>query len=408
VVTTIQPLTRRNANRLEVHCPDGLGSMHADLTKVRQSLFNVLSNACKFTECGTIRLEVFRREEDEGRFTFRVTDTGIGIDPEHLTRLFLPFSQMDQSPTRRVGGTGLGLSITRHFCEAMGGDIAVESTPGVGSTFTIRLPGRVTGSDRTVSTDSPQAKVGPDRTLTVLVIDDDPAFRDLVTRFLGKEGFRVVTASDGDEGLIRARQLLPDLITLDVMMPGLDGWALLAALKAETALADIPVIMLTMADDRNKGFALGASEYLTKPLDRGRLAAILQKYRGRGLCCSALIAEDDEMTRRVLRETLEREGWDVAEAGDGRAALAAVAVRRPDLILLDLLMPEMDGFEFLEELRKEEENRSIPIVVISSKTIAAEDRRRLNGSVERILLKKAASREELLRQVRDLAATYAR
>src|SRR4051812_45461075 len=233
VVTTIQPLTRRNANRLEVHCPDGLGSMRADLTKVRQSLFNILSNACKFTEGGTIRLEVFRREEDEGRFTFRVTDTGIGIDPEHQTRLFLPFSQMDPSPTRRVGGTGLGLAITRHFCEAMGGDIAVESTPGAGSTFAIRLPARVTTSDRAVPTDSPQAKVGPDRTPTVLVIDDDPAFRDLVTRFLGKEGFRVVTAPDGDEGLIQARQLLPDLVTLDVLMPGLDGWAVLAALKAE-------------------------------------------------------------------------------------------------------------------------------------------------------------------------------
>jgi CheY-like chemotaxis protein len=313
---------------------------------------------------------------------------------------------MDPTPTRRVGGTGLGLAITRHFCEAMGGDIAVESTLGVGSTFSIRLPGRVTASDRTVSTDSPQAKVGPNRMLTVLVIDDDPAFRDLVTRFLGKEGFRVVTASDGDEGLMRARQLLPDLITLDVMMPGLDGWSLLAALKAEPALADIPVIMLTVADDRNKGFALGASEYLTKPLDRGRLVAILQKYRGP--CCSALVAEDDEVTRRVLRETLERAGWDVAEAGDGREALAAVAVRRPDLILLDLLMPEMDGFEFIEELGKEKANRSIPIVVITCKTIAVEDRRRLNGSVERILLKTDLSREDLLRQVRDLATTYAR
>jgi CheY-like chemotaxis protein len=315
---------------------------------------------------------------------------------------------MDPSPTRRVGGTGLGLAITRHFCEAMGGDITVQSTPGVGSTFTIRLPGQVTASDRTVSMDSPQAKVGPDQTPTVLVIDDDPAFRDLVTRLLAKEGFRVVTASDGDEGLMRARQLRPDLITLDVMMPGLDGWSLLAALKAEPALADIPVIMLTISDDRNKGFALGASEYLTKPLDRGRLAAILRKYRGRGLCCSALVAEDDAVTRRVLRETLEREGWDVAEAGDGRAALDAAASRRPDLILLDLLMPEMDGFEFLEELRKEQANRSIPIVVITAKTIAVEDRRRLNGSVERILLKTDFSRGDLLRQVRDLASTYAR
>ena len=315
---------------------------------------------------------------------------------------------MDPSPTRRFGGTGLGLAITRHFCEAMGGDIAVESTPAVGSTFTIRLPARVTTSDRTIPTDNPQAKVDPDGTPTVLVIDSDPAFRDLVTRFLGKEGFRVVTASEGDEGLSRARQLRPGLITLDVMMPGLDGWALLTALKADPELSDIPVIMLTMADDRNKGFALGASEYLTKPVERGRLAELLRKYRVRGLCCSALVAEDDEVTRRALRGTLEKEGWDVAEAEDGRAALAAVAARRPDLILLDLLMPGMDGFEFLEELRKEEANRSIPTVVITSKTITAEDRMRLNGSVERILLKKASSREELLRQVRELVATYAR
>ena len=332
VVTTIQPLTRRNANRLEVHCPDGLGGMQADLTKVRQSLFNVLSNACKFTEEGTIRLEVFRREEGEGWLIFRVTDTGIGIDSEHLTRLFLPFSQMDPSPTRRVGGTGLGLAITRHFCEAMGGDIAVESKPGVGSTFTIRLPARVTTSDRVVPTDNVPAKVGQARTPTVLVIDDDPGFRDLLTHFLCKEGFRVVTASDGDEGLIRARQFPPDLITLDVIMPGLDGWALLAALKAEPTLADVPVIMLTIADDRNKGFALGASEYLTKPLDRVRLAALLQKYCVRERRCWALVVEDDEVTRRVLREALEKEGWDVAEAENGRAALVAVAARRPDLI----------------------------------------------------------------------------
>jgi CheY-like chemotaxis protein len=307
-----------------------------------------------------------------------------------------------------VGGTGLGLAITRHFCEAMGGKIGVESTPGVGSTFTIELPGWVAALDRTVLTDNPRSKAGPDHTPTVLVVDDDPAFRDLVTRFLGKEGFRVVPARDGDEGLIQARLLHPNLIILDVLMPGLDGWAVLAALKAEPTLADIPVVMLTMVDDRSKGFALGASEYLTKPLDRGRLAAILQKYRARGQCCCSLVVEDDEVTRRVLRETLEKEGWEVYEAGNGRAALDVVAAHRPDLILLDLLMPEMDGFEFLEQLRRAEANRSIPIVVITSKAISVEDRKRLNGAVERILLKSDYTRGDLLRQVRELAATYPR
>jgi CheY-like chemotaxis protein len=292
VVTTIQPLAQKNGNRLVVQCPEGVGSMYADLTKVRQSLFNLLSNACKFTEGGTIRLEVARQERDGGWLTFRVADTGIGMTPDHLGKLFKPFSQVDTSATRRFGGTGLGLAITRHFCEAMGGDITVESKPGVGSTFTIRLPVAV-GEPRAEAAGESKAEPRPappaDRPRqggdAILVVDDDATAREALRKFLMLKGFRVETAAGGEEGLRLARALRPLAITLDVVMPGMDGWAVLSALKADPELADIPVILFTgMADDRSEAFRLGASDFVTKPVDPARLAEVLKRYSGGSGC----------------------------------------------------------------------------------------------------------------------------
>ncbi len=398
ITAVIQPLAGKNGNHLEARCDASVGTMRADLTKLRQALFNLLSNACKFTERGTVSLTVAREAGKNGDWmSFAVHDTGIGMTPEQMTRLFEEFSQADASVTRKYGGTGLGLALSRRLARMMGGDITVASEAGRGSTFTIRLPATVAETRREPAAPPPALE----GVSTVLVIDDEETVRDLMRRFLAKEGFRIVTASGGEEGLRLARELRPDTITLDVMMPGMDGWAVLSALKADGETADIPVVMLTIVDDKNLGYALGAADYLAKPIDRERLTAVLKKYR-RDL--PILIVDDDAALRELLRRILEKEGYRVAEAENGRAAFERLRELSPGLILLDLMMPEMDGFEFVAELRTHEAWRAIPVVIVTAKELTAEDRRRLNGYVEKILQKGAYTRDALLREVSDLVA----
>jgi PAS domain S-box-containing protein len=281
VAATVQPLVEKNANRLVVEEADGLGGMRSDLTKVRQVLLNLLSNACKFTKAGTISLAAARQPDGSGagdRLLFHVADSGIGMTAAQMAKLFEAFSQADASTTRHYGGTGLGLAISKRFCQMMGGDITVASEPGRGSTFTVSLPATAPES-RTEPASAPAAATGTGTAGTVLVVDDDPAARNLLGRFLGKEGFRVEEAADGEDALRRARSVRPDVITLDVLMPGMDGWAVLAALKADAELSGIPVVMLSVLDERHMGFALGAADYLTKPVDRESLLAALRRHR---------------------------------------------------------------------------------------------------------------------------------
>jgi PAS domain S-box-containing protein len=407
VVTTIEPLAQKNADHLEVHCPTDIGNMRADLTKVRQSLFNLLSNACKFTESGTIHLEVTHTERDGGWFTFRVADTGIGMTPDHLGRLFQPFTQVDPSATRRFGGTGLGLAITRHFCEAMGGDITVESEPGVGSSFTIHLPAAV-GEVETEPQPAPRPEPARRRDRTVLVIDDNATAREALQKILNRKGFRVEVAATGEEGLRLARELHPEVIILDAVMPGMDGRAVLATLKAESELADIPVVLFTgMADDRKEAFRLGASDYVVKPVDPDRLTAILGRYCG-SADRRALVVDDDADLRQSLRNLLEKDGWEVEEAADGREALTSLAKQSPGVILLDLIMQGMDGFEFLAALQEQEEVRSVPIVILTAKDLTATDRQRLSGPIEKIFQKGSLGHEQLLAEVGDVIAGHSR
>jgi PAS domain S-box-containing protein len=411
VVTTIDPLAQKNANRLSVHCPDDAGSMRADLTKVRQSLFNLLSNACKFTEGGTVRLEVAREDRDGGWLTFRVADTGIGMTPEHLGKLFQPFSQVDPSATRRFGGTGLGLAITRHFCEAMGGDIAVESRPGVGSTFTIRLPAVVAGEAKEARGEKAEPRPAPrfdpprPRGDAVLVIEDNATAREALRKFLTQKGFHAETAASGEEGLRLAREFHPLAITLDLILPGMDGWAVLSALKADPELADVPVILFTgMADDRTEAFRRGAADFVTKPVDPDRLAAVLKRYSGGPAARRVLVVDDDPDQRRRLRGMLEKEGLEVDEADDGRAALTRLDEQWPGLILLDLLMPGMDGFAFLGELQRRGEDRSVPVVVLTAKDLTAAEYQRLGGPIDKILRKGSLGHEQLLAEVSAVMA----
>jgi CheY-like chemotaxis protein len=370
--------------------------MRSDLTKVRQVLFNLLSNACKFTEKGVVRLAVAREgTEQDAWLSFVVSDTGIGLTPEQLGRLFQEFSQADAATTRRYGGTGLGLALSRRLCRLMGGDVSVTSEAGRGSSFTARLPadvGRIAERADTAE---------PGRMGTVLVIDDEAPVRDLMRRFLGKEGFRVLTAPSGEDGLRLAREQHPDAITLDVMMPGMDGWAVLSALADDPELRDIPTIMLTIVDDKRTGYALGAAEYLTKPIDRARLLAVLARYR-RDM--PILVVDDDADVRQALRRMLEAEGYTVAEADNGRTALELLDAGLPGVILLDLMMPELDGFGVVSALRERETWRGIPVVIITAKLLTAEERAWLSDSVVRILEKGGQGREALLSEVRRLVA----
>jgi len=408
---------QKNRNRLEVNCPADLGAMRADLTKLRQTLFNLLSNASKFTENGSIRLTVAAENGDgasgnghASRFTFHVSDTGIGMTPAQLSKLFQAFTQADASTSRNYGGTGLGLVISRKFCQMMGGDITVRSESGKGSTFSVVLPRVV--EERGFDTQSFTRQItpvsAPANGPCVLVIDDDASARDLMQRSLARDGFRAELAFDGPSGLALARQIRPAVITLDVMMPHMDGWAVLNALKADPATAAIPVIMLTIVDDKQMGFALGAADYFTKPIDFQRLQQVLAKYRPATAPPHVLVIEDDASTREMLRRTLEREGWHITEASNGRAGLAELEKHSSSLhlVLLDLMMPEMDGFEFMETLRQSGQPPRVPVIVITAKDLSDEDRRRLNGGVERIIQKGAATREQLMAEVRAVVASH--
>ncbi len=400
VVNTVHPLVGKNGNNLIVDAGPDLGQMHTDVTKVRQSLFNLLSNAAKFTTSGIITLRA--TAEGAEHMIFTVSDTGIGMETEQLARLFTPFQQAEAGTSRHYGGTGLGLALTRHFCRILGGDVTARSDPGKGSVFTVRLPRnsmQESGQEPAASANAEPLSSGRDRG-TVLVIDDDSNARDLVKRLLSKEGFHAETAANGPQGIEKARQLKPALITLDVMMPQMDGWAVLSALKSEPELATIPVIMLTMVDNRNLGYALGAADYLMKPVDREHLASVLRKYACGTPPCPVLIIDDDTDARHRLRKLLEGEGWQVEEAADGEEGLQKLDLRKPDLILLDLMMPRMDGFEFSLRLSRSDAWCRIPVVVLTAKDLTAEERALLNGHVERVLQKGAFSMEELLEEVR--------
>ena len=286
IVTTLQPAAAKNGNKIQIEMTDDVGMMRADITKVRQILFNLLSNACKFTDHGTVSIDVNQSAKDGQEWVcFRVTDTGIGITAQQKQNLFKEFAQADTSISRKYGGTGLGLAITHRFVQLMKGRISVESEPGKGSTFTVYLPTEVkieavepvqadTPSD--VADASPKDKMDRD---TILVIDDDAAVRDLMSRFLGKLGLNVIAVASGEEGVRIAKQVHPLVITLDVILPDCDGWSVLNKLKADPELAKIPVIMVTIVDNEAMGFDLGASNYLIKPVDRERLAVLIEKHR---------------------------------------------------------------------------------------------------------------------------------
>ena len=400
---TVDALIGRKGNALVIDVPDDLGAMRTDAVKLRQCLFNLLSNAAKFTENGTITLAARRETEDGAEWVaFSVRDDGIGMTQEQVSRLFQRFTQADETTTRKFGGTGLGLALSRAFARLMGGDISVESEPGSGTTFTIRVPAML--PEWTVEL-AEEAVAGPAepssaRGALVLVIDDEVSQRELMMRFLQRQGFTVRTAATGAKGIELARALKPRAVLLDVMMPGMDGWSVLKALKADAETRDIPVVMVSFVADAGISASLGALDAVPKPIDWPRLKGVLDKLnREAG---DVLVVDDDAGMRERLRTILERNGWRVREAADGAEALDQVRAEAPQLVLLDLTMPVMDGFAFLQELRRLPERSDIPVLVLTARDISVAEREQLGGA-DGILRKGEASLRDISKEVRRLA-----
>ena len=410
IASIIQPLLVKNGNELSLDCPEAVGSIYSDVTKTRQILFNLLSNASKFTKDGKVFLKVHR---DARTVYFSVRDTGVGMPPEAQAKLFHRFSQADDSTTRKYGGTGLGLAISKRFCEMLGGSIRVESQSGVGTTFFVELPVKTsTSADSGVEVqqapvtpatpETPPVVIPPGDSTdqsTVLVIDDDPEVQDLMRRILEKEGYRVEIAGNGQEALTLAETVTPCLITLDIMMPGVDGWTVLAALKNNPKVRDVPVVVITLVDNKPMALALGAADYVAKPFDREKILHLLRKHAPTSTP-HILVIEDEISNYETLVRALEKDGFKVSYAPNGRVALEMVQESKPSLILLDLMMPEMNGFDFITELRRRETGLKTPVVVLSGRELTTPERNLLNQTVQKTLLKGAISTHDLIVEVR--------
>ena len=382
VVAGVGGLVGQKGNRLDLRLAPGLGALRSDATKLRQILLNLVGNAAKFTENGTVTLEASRGRGGDGaeRLRFAVSDTGIGMTPEQVSRLFQRFSQADASTTRRFGGTGLGLSLIKAFADMLGAEVGVESVPGRGSTFTVLIPVEAAPAaaprpEAGAAGDAAPAEAGP-RDL-VLVIDDDADQRVLLERLLRREGFAVHAAADGCSGLDAARRLRPRAILLDVTMPGLDGWSVLSALKADPALAETPVVMVTSLDQRRLAASLGAADFMLKPVRRDRFSRVMDRFRTPG--GGILLIEDGDAARVDIRTMLEADGWEVRDAVNGRDGFDRATERRPEVVLLDLDMPVTDGFDFLKAFRALPGCADVPVVVLSARDLSGEDPGLLEG-----------------------------
>ncbi|MEA3058591.1 MAG: hypothetical protein QOE50_3 [Sphingomonadales bacterium] len=414
VAATVTALAKKTGNVLVVNCADEVGTIRSDLTKVRQILFNLLSNACKFTRNGTITLTALRdKNEAVDWIEFQVRDTGIGMTPDQQAKVFEAFTQADDSTTRTYGGTGLGLAITKSFCRLMGGDVTLTSEAGKGTTFMVRLPAVTRAASDTAVSAAEKRSAGPQVTEPehapiVLVVDDDPNARELLRRHLQRGGYAVRTAANGEEAMQLARTLQPDVVTLDALMPQMDGWAVLSAMKEDAVLAEIPVIMVTIVDNQSIGFSLGAADYLIKPIDRDRLVRAVEKCCPRGAPRHVLIVEDDAPTSELMGRALRKIDCTVTQAENGRVGLERLNEALPDAILLDLMMPEMDGFEFIAQVRAESRWRRIPVIVVTAKTLTAEDLARLNGQVQHLVHKGEYSGKAVLAALDELVPRHAR
>ncbi|MBL9132726.1 MAG: response regulator [Verrucomicrobiaceae bacterium] len=407
---SLENQAREKNNSLVFNISKSLGTLVNDRTRLQQVLVNLLTNACKFTDNGTISLGAERQPDKNGRdwLVIKVGDSGRGMTPEQLANLFVKFKKLASREGNR-SGSGLGLVISKGLCTLMGGGIEAESEAGKGSVFTVRVPVVVGDVDAELHAQPPPPASSEEEKqevaqkqlerlsgMRVLVIDDDPVMLDMVRRFLATHDCTVFVAGSGEEGVELARLHQPDVITLDVVMPGWSGWETLTRLKSDPRTAEIPVIVATFMEQAAQGYSLGAVDYLVKPIEWSRLGQILARHARAG--SKVLVIDDDAALREITRRTMEKEGWNVLEAQHGEEALLLLEKEVPSLILLDLLMPVMDGFQFITLLRNDPRWAGIPVIVITAIQLTDVERARLSGSVSTILQKTKFTLDDLLEQ----------
>ena len=403
VKTTLEPYAKINRNNIQINLPKKSIVVSSDELKIRQILFNLLTNACKNSEESDINLTITRETVKKVNYiAFKVQDFGVGIPKNKMKEIFEPFNQGNIIDNSKLKGTGLGLTISKTYSELLGGYIHVKSKEGLGSTFTsyilqdyYRKKGK---SEEYKIVEIPQISPFPQKG-KILIIDDDINFLDLINRRLSKEGYLVFTANNGKSGLIKANKLVPDIIILDIVMPDMDGWTVYKKLKTTPLLSQIPVIIVTIGDYEKMAKDFGVVDFLTKPIQWKTLNVILSKYKIIGKSKHILVIDDDSATRIILRKMLVKDGWRVDEAENGKVALDRIKKEKPELILLDLLMPVMDGFKFLKVIKGKDSLTEIPIIVITSKDLTADDYSYLTANVDRVIQKGDYTRKEIINRI---------
>jgi signal transduction histidine kinase/CheY-like chemotaxis protein len=410
VLTTIEPLAAQKKVTVEAEVGSA-GSIEADAGKFKQMLLNLLSNALKFTpQGGSVKISA-RRLPDAVEIDF--ADTGIGIAATDHVRIFQEFQQVDSGISRQQTGTGLGLSLTKRFAMLHGGDVRVESDLGKGSVFTLRMPLVATSTEKARSVPGPALVSfnGNGSLPLVLVVEDDPLAAELLARQLHRAGFRAEVVAKGSEVVSKATSLQPAVITLDILLPDLDGWEILARLKHDEATRAIPVVVISVVDTPELGLALGAMDYFVKPVIAKDLIARLGKFNltrnVAGDKAEVLVVDDEAANREWLSGILEPAGFNVVTASGGAQAIDLARSRKPDLLLLDLMMPEVSGFDVVQALRADPTTRQLPIMVLTAKDLTSADKRHLNGQVSTILRRGSTGANDLIVMLNEIIAQRA-
>ncbi len=419
VISSIDSLVKQNDNKTALEANNDIGEINSDVTKVRQILFNLISNANKFTKDGTITVKLSRsRFNDADWVTIQVSDTGIGMNHDQMEHLFEPFMQGDRSTTRKYGGTGLGLAITHRLCELLGGSINVSSIPEQGSIFSVRLPAIVqTPTENQPRWFSVGPKVNPKvirfgdngelidqrrkKVSTVLVIDDDANIRDLMERFLSRQGFFAYTAKSAEEGLLLAREVKPDIITLDVMMPEKDGWWVLSQLKNDPDLSHIPTIMMTLVEDKELGYALGAADYLTKPVNKEKLLETINKFVRTKDALTAYVIQPDDDSGNTIQAMLESKNIGVLRFTECETATQKLKQSiQPDFIVIELVTPTGDSVQFMDKLKKHPSWKDISIFATTAGELSETETCYLKQNITNMLQSDDCSGEEFLNDLK--------